>query len=140
MPIDPIALTQELIRCPSITPKEAGVLDVLEKHLKPLGFKYERVTFSDAPGEPTENLYARLGTAQPNLCFAGHVDVVPTGDTAKWSVPPFSATIKDGYLIGRGAEDMKGAIAAFVAAVSELNFHGLNSPPLAAEKICHPRE
>ena len=121
MIIDPVTLTQELIRCPSITPKEEGVLDVLEKHLKSLGFKSERVTFSDKPGEPTENLYARLGTTQPNLCFAGHVDVVPTGDASKWSVDPFSATIKDGYLIGRGAEDMKGAIAAFVAAVSELN-------------------
>jgi succinyl-diaminopimelate desuccinylase len=76
------------------------------------------MVFSDAPGEPTENLYARLGTAQPNLCFAGHVDVVPPGDKAAWSVDPFSATIKDGWLIGRGAEDMKGAIASFVAAVS----------------------
>jgi succinyl-diaminopimelate desuccinylase len=118
--VDPVALAQDLIRCPSITPKEAGVLDVLVKYLKPLGFDCQRVTFSDAPGEPTENLYARLGTQGPNLCFAGHVDVVPTGDTGKWSVDPFAAVIKDGFLIGRGAEDMKGAIAAFVAAVSEL--------------------
>lgn len=95
-------------------------MDVLMKHLQALGFTCHLVTFSDAPGEPTKNLYARLGTKQPNVCFAGHVDVVPTGDESKWSVPPFSATIKDGYLIGRGAEDMKGAIAAFVAAVSEL--------------------
>lgn len=124
MSLDPVALAQELIRCPSITPKEEGVLNTLEKHLKSLGFKCERITFSDTPGEPTENLYARLGTAQPNLCFAGHVDVVPTGDASRWSVDPFAAVIKDGYLIGRGAEDMKGAIAAFVAAVSELK-----SPP-----------
>ncbi len=117
--IDPITLTQELIRCPSITPTDAGVMAVMEKHLKSLGFVCHRVTFSDAPGEPTENLYARLGTAQPNFCFAGHVDVVPPGDRSAWSVDPFSATIKDGYLIGRGTEDMKGAIGAFVAAVSE---------------------
>jgi len=118
--IDPIALSQELIRCPSITPIDAGVMDVLIKHLEPLGFKCHRVTFSDAPGQPTDNLYARLGTEAPNLCFAGHVDVVPVGDKAKWSVDPFEAVIKDGYLIGRGAEDMKGAIGAFVSAVSEL--------------------
>lgn len=118
--IDPVLLAQELIRVPSITPKDAGVMAVLIRHLKSLGFACHQVTFSDAPGEPTENLYARLGTAQPNLCFAGHVDVVPPGDAGKWSVDPFSATINDGFLIGRGAEDMKGAIAAFVSAVSEL--------------------
>ncbi len=118
--IDPISFAQELIRCPSITPKDAGVMGALARHLESLGFVCHHVTFSEAPGEPTKNLYARLGTRQPNLCFAGHVDVVPTGGEGKWSVPPFSATIKDGYLIGRGAEDMKGAIAAFVAAVSEL--------------------
>jgi len=117
--IDPITLAQELIRCPSVTPKDEGVMAALEKHLKALGFTCHRMTFSDAPGEPTENLYARLGTAQPNFCFAGHVDVVPPGDKSAWSVDPFSATVKDGYLIGRGTEDMKGAIAAFVSAVSE---------------------
>lgn len=117
--IDTIKLAQALIRCPSVTPRDEGVMAVLEEHLKALGFTCHRMTFADAPGEPTENLYARLGTAQPNLCFAGHVDVVPPGDKNAWSVDPFSATIKDGYLIGRGTEDMKGAIAAFVAAVSE---------------------
>ncbi len=117
--LDPVLLAQELIRCPSITPQDAGVMDVLTKHLKSLGFVCHRMTFKDAPGEPTENLYARLGTAQPNLCFAGHVDVVPPGDMSRWSVDPFAAAIKDGFLIGRGAEDMKGAIGAFVAAVSE---------------------
>ena len=117
--IDPVALTQELIRCPSITPKDEGVMAVLTGHLKALGFTCHPVTFKDSPGEPTENLYARLGTKQPNFCFAGHVDVVPPGDKSAWSVDPFSATIKDGYLIGRGAEDMKSAIGAFVAAVSE---------------------
>ena len=117
--IDAVSLTQKLIQCPSITPIDAGVMSVLIDVLEPLGFTCHRVTFNDAPGEPTENLYARLGKSQPNLCFAGHVDVVPTGDASKWSVPPFDAVIKDGYLIGRGAEDMKGAIGAFVAAVSE---------------------
>jgi succinyl-diaminopimelate desuccinylase len=117
--IDAVALTQELIRCPSITPKDEGVMAVLATHLKAIGFTCHSVTFSDCPGEPTENLYARLGTQQPNLCFAGHVDVVPPGDKNAWSVDPFAAVIKDGYLIGRGTEDMKGAIGAFVAAVSE---------------------
>lgn len=116
--IDPVALSQELIRCPSVTPKDEGVMAVLEGHLKSIGFTCHRVTFSDAPGEPTENLYARIGTAQPNFCFAGHVDVVPPGDPSAWSVDPFSATVKDGYLIGRGAEDMKAAIAAFVSAAA----------------------
>jgi succinyl-diaminopimelate desuccinylase len=117
--IDPVLLTQELIRCPSITPKDEGVMALLSGYLKQLGFVCHEVTFSDAPGEPTQNLYARLGTAQPNICFAGHVDVVPPGDIKAWSVDPFAAVIKDGILIGRGAEDMKGAIGAFVAAVSE---------------------
>lgn len=116
---DPISIAQDLIRCPSITPKNEGVMEVLTKHLEAIGFICHRVTFSDAPGEPTENLYARLGTAQPNLCFAGHVDVVPVGDTTAWSVDPFAAVTKDGYLYGRGTEDMKGAIAAFVAAAAE---------------------
>jgi succinyl-diaminopimelate desuccinylase len=117
--IDPVTLTQELIRCPSVTPKDEGVMAVLTQHLEELGFTCHTMTFADAPGEPTQNLYARLGAAQPNLAFAGHVDVVPPGDTSKWSVDPFAAVIKDGILIGRGTEDMKGAIGAFVAAVSE---------------------
>lgn len=116
---DPVSIAKDLIRCASITPKNEGVMEVLERHLKDIGFTCHRVTFSDAPGEPTENLYARLGTEAPNLCFAGHVDVVPVGDAAAWSVDPFAAVVKDGYLIGRGAEDMKGAIAAFVAAAAQ---------------------
>lgn len=114
-----LSIAQDLIRCPSITPHNEGVMEVLTRHLEAIGFTCHRVTFSDAPGEPTENLYARLGTAQPNLCFAGHVDVVPVGDAAAWSVDPFAAVVKDGYLYGRGTEDMKGAIAAFVAAAAE---------------------
>lgn len=117
--MDVISVAQDLIRCPSITPKNEGVMEVLTRHLEAIGFTCHRMTFSDAPGEPTENLYARLGTAQPNLCFAGHVDVVPVGDLAAWSVDPFAAVVKDGYLYGRGTEDMKGAIAAFVAAAAE---------------------
>jgi succinyl-diaminopimelate desuccinylase len=113
---DPVALAQALIRCPSVTPEEAGALSVLEDVLAPAGFTVHRMTFSE-PGTPdVENLYARIGAAGPNLCFAGHTDVVPPGDLAKWSVPPFSGEIRDGVLFGRGAVDMKGAIACFVAA------------------------
>ncbi len=113
---DPVALTQALIRCPSVTPLEAGALALLEQVLAPAGFTVERMTFS-APDTPdVENLYARIGTSGPNLCFAGHTDVVPTGDPESWSRPPFAAEIHDGVLYGRGAVDMKGAIACFVAA------------------------
>ena len=122
--MDAVSFTQELIRFPSITPKDEGVMGVLCGHLESIGFTCHRMTFADAPGEPTENLYARLGAESPNVCFAGHVDVVPPGDPSAWSVDPFSATIRGDYLIGRGAEDMKGAIAAFVTAVS-----GFSSKP-----------
>lgn len=115
---DTIALAQALIRCPSVTPTTAGVFDVLEAALAPLGFTTHRVTFEEAGTEPVDNLYACLGDAGPNLCFAGHTDVVPVGDEAGWTYPPFAAEIHDGYLYGRGAEDMKGAIAAFVTAVA----------------------
>lgn len=116
---DAIAFTQSLIRCPSITPHDEGVMAVLTRELESIGFTCHRVRFSDAPGEPTENLYAKLGVGSPNLCFAGHVDVVPPGDASAWSSPPFEAKIDGDYLVGRGAEDMKGAIAAFVAACSQ---------------------
>jgi len=113
---DPVALAQSLIRCPSVTPDEAGALSVLEEVLAPAGFTVHRMTFSE-PGTPdVENLYARIGGAGPNVCFAGHTDVVPPGDTAQWTFPPFAAEIRDGVLYGRGAVDMKGAIACFVAA------------------------
>lgn len=116
--IDPVTLTQALIRCPSVTPTDAGALGVLEDALKPLGFTCQRLPFS-APGTPdVDNLYARLGTSGPNLCFAGHTDVVPVGDEAAWTHPPFGAEIHDGILYGRGAVDMKTGIAAFVAATS----------------------
>lgn len=117
---DPIHLTKELIRCPSVTPDQAGSLDVLEQWLTSLGFTVHRVTFEEAGYAPTENLYARLGTASPNICFAGHVDVVAPGNLADWHTPPFEPTIKDGMLYGRGAEDMKGAIGCMVAAIAQL--------------------
>lgn len=113
---DPVALTQALIRCPSVTPDEAGALTLLENVLTPAGFTCHRVVFSE-PGTPdVDNLYARFGTAGPNLCFAGHTDVVPPGDDAAWTSPPFAGAIRDGVLVGRGAVDMKGGVACFVAA------------------------
>lgn len=113
---DPIALAQALIRCPSVTPHEGGALTLLENLLEPAGFAVHRMTFSE-PGTPdVENLYARFGTAGPNLCFAGHTDVVPPGDEAAWTSPPFAAEMRDRMIYGRGAVDMKGAIACFLAA------------------------
>jgi succinyl-diaminopimelate desuccinylase len=113
---DPVALAQALIRCESVTPVEGGALDLLESVLKPAGFACHRLTFSE-PGTPdVENLYARFGTKAPHLSFAGHTDVVPPGDLAAWTVPPFAGEIRDGILYGRGAVDMKGAVACFVAA------------------------
>ncbi|HTX49311.1 MAG TPA: succinyl-diaminopimelate desuccinylase [Caulobacteraceae bacterium] len=109
--IDPVAFTQELIRRPSVTPADAGAMDLVEQALTGLGFACRRMRFGEI-----ENLYARRGAASPNLCFAGHTDVVPVGDAAAWRVDPFEARIEDGMLIGRGAADMKSAIAAFIAA------------------------
>jgi succinyl-diaminopimelate desuccinylase len=111
---DPIALARELVRRPSVTPEDAGALDALERSLAALGFVTWRRKFEDV-----DNLYARLGDRPPNFCFAGHTDVVPPGDAADWTHPPFSGTVKDGSLWGRGAVDMKGGIAAFVAAVAQ---------------------
>lgn len=109
--IDVLALAQALIRRPSVTPADAGALDVLEAVLKELGFATHRLPFGDV-----DNLYARLGSEAPHFCFAGHTDVVPAGEG--WNTDPFAATVQDGLLYGRGAADMKSAIAAFVAAVS----------------------
>jgi succinyl-diaminopimelate desuccinylase len=115
---DPVALAQALIRCESVTPADAGALAALAAALETVGFTCHMMTFSE-PGTPDiQNLYARIGTSAPNLCFAGHTDVVPVGDLAAWTSPPFGAVIRDGVLYGRGAVDMKGAIACFVAAVS----------------------
>ncbi len=113
---DPIAFTQALVRCPSVTPAEGGALTWLETVLAPAGFACHRLPFS-APNTPAvDNLFARIGGGGPHLCFAGHTDVVPTGEAARWSHPPFGAVIADGYLYGRGAVDMKGNIACFLAA------------------------
>lgn len=113
---DPVALAQALIRCPSVTPAEAGALAFCEAVLAEAGFSTERVTFS-APGTPdVENLYARYGTGAPFLLFAGHTDVVPPGDESRWRHPPFSGTVENGFLYGRGACDMKGGVAAMLAA------------------------
>jgi succinyl-diaminopimelate desuccinylase len=111
-----LELAQNLIRCASVTPADSGALDVLQKALEGLGFRCERMTFEEPGAEPVDNLYARLGTTSPNFCFAGHTDVVPVGDG--WTVDPFGAQVIDGALYGRGAADMKGAIAAFVDAAS----------------------
>jgi succinyl-diaminopimelate desuccinylase len=114
--IDAVELAQALIRCPSVTPADAGALDVLGDALRGLGFACERPRFCEPGTDAVENLYARIGDAPPNFCFAGHTDVVPTGDEAAWTRAPFAGRIEDGRLWGRGAADMKGAIAAFVAA------------------------
>jgi len=118
--IDPVALTTDLIRCPSVTPKDEGALDVLQARLEALGFKCTRLPFSQDDTATVDNLYARLGAEGPNFCYAGHTDVVPVGAWEDWTTDPFKAEVKDGELVGRGAVDMKGSIACFVAAVSHL--------------------
>ena len=116
--LDPVALAQALIRHPSVTPQAGAVLDYLEKLLTRLGFTCARLPFGEGEAR-VDNLYARLGTQSPHFCFAGHVDVVPPGSDEEWSVAPFAANLRDGLLLGRGAADMKGAIAAFVHALSQ---------------------
>ena len=119
-PADPVALARALIRCPSVTPADAGALDVVRRALEPLGFACHRLTFQ-APGTaPVDNLYARLGDRRPTFLFAGHTDVVPPGDPAAWRADPFGGEVIDGELYGRGAVDMKGAVACFVAAAARL--------------------
>ena len=116
--VNPIELTSELIQCKSITPKSEGSLDIIISYLEPLGFNCEKIDFGEGI-EKVENLYARFGTMEPNIAFAGHVDVVPTGDINNWSVNPCGGEVKDGKVWGRGAADMKSGIAAFIAAVSD---------------------
>ncbi len=117
-PLDPVSLAQALIRCPSVTPNDGGVLAVLEAALTPLGFACHRLRFEEDGAPAVENLYARIGTQGPNFCFAGHTDVVPPGDAKLWKHDPFAAVIENGMLYGRGAVDMKSAIACFAAAAS----------------------
>ncbi len=116
--INELQLAKELIRFPSVTPVDAGIMTFLEKKLKKLGFKTQVLEFKEKNSKPVKNLYARLGNKSPNFCYAGHLDVVPAGNLKDWTVNPFKPSIKKGHLIGRGANDMKSSIAAFVSAVS----------------------
>jgi succinyl-diaminopimelate desuccinylase len=123
--IDPVELTQALIRCPSVTPDDAGAIGVLAARLEALGFTCHRLRFEAEGTPPIDNLYARIGNSGPNFCFAGHTDVVPVGRAESWSVDPFGGEILNDRLYGRGAADMKGAVAAFAAAAaSYLGDHG----------------
>jgi succinyl-diaminopimelate desuccinylase len=117
-PIDPVAFAADLIRCPSVTPAHGEVFDLLEAALKRLGFEVHRWVMGEPPDGPTENMVAIRGSGAPHFGFAGHLDVVPAGDG--WSVDPFEGRIEDGVLVGRGANDMKSAIAAYVAAISRI--------------------
>jgi len=115
-PVDPVSLLQALVRCRSVTPVEGGALALIESVLAPAGFSVERPRFTEAGTAEVENLFASLGSGAPHFVFAGHTDVVPPGDETRWRHPPFAGTIEDGVLHGRGAVDMKGGIAAFIAA------------------------
>ncbi|WP_413154251.1 succinyl-diaminopimelate desuccinylase [Bartonella sp. cb54] len=117
---NPIQLLQALIRCPSVTPHEAGALSTLEQFLKKMGFSVERPVFSDKNTQDVENLYAKMGKEGSHLMFAGHTDVVPPGELENWKHPPFKGVIDQGKLYGRGAVDMKGAIACFIAALARV--------------------
>ena len=121
--INELQLAKELIKFPTVTPIDAGIMKFLEKKLKKLGFKTKILEFKDKNSKPVKNLYARLGNQGPNFCYAGHLDVVPPGNLKDWTVNPFKPSIKKGYLIGRGANDMKSSIAAFVSAVSNFVRH-----------------
>ena len=125
---NPVAVLQALIACNSVTPLEGGALDVLHAALAPLGFDIERPVFNDVGTPDIENLYARRGGNGPHLMFAGHTDVVPTGDIARWSHGPFSGAVENGLLYGRGAVDMKGAIACMIAAIARLHKKGITLP------------
>ena len=116
--INELQLAKELIKFPSVTPIDAGIMKFLEKKLKTLGFRTKILEFREKNSKPVKNLYAKLGKQGPNFCYAGHLDVVPAGNLKDWTVNPFKPSIKKGYLIGRGANDMKSSIAAFVSAVS----------------------
>ena len=117
--INELKLAKELIRFPSITPRDAGAISFLSKQLKSLGFNCKILEFKDKKSKPIKNLYARLGKESPNLCYAGHTDVVPPGNIKDWTVNPFKPSIKKNHLIGRGANDMKSSIACFVSAVNK---------------------
>jgi len=125
MPADPVAIARDLIRCRSVTPDEGGALAYLQGLLARAGFEVHRAIFAEPGTAPVDNLYARIGTSRPNLMFAGHTDVVPPGNESAWSHPPFAGEIAGNRLYGRGAVDMKGGIACFVAAALDfLAAHG----------------
>jgi succinyl-diaminopimelate desuccinylase len=125
--MDALDLCRALIRCPSVTPADGGSLALLEKLLTTHGFATHRLTFEEAGQAPIDNLYARIGSGRPYLIFAGHTDVVPVGDAAQWRFDPFAGEIADNMVWGRGASDMKGAIAAFArAALDFIGTHGTN--------------
>tara|TARA_B100001175_G_C19464360_1_gene618268 strand:- start:219 stop:1373 length:1155 start_codon:yes stop_codon:yes gene_type:complete len=126
MKINELTLAKELIRFPTITPNDSGIMKFLEKKLKNLGFKTKILEFRDKKYKPVKNIYARLGKLNPNFCYAGHLDVVPPGNINDWTVNPFKPSIKKGHLIGRGANDMKSSVASFVAAVSNFSSNNKN--------------
>tara|TARA_B100001173_G_scaffold242383_1_gene212330 strand:- start:395 stop:1549 length:1155 start_codon:yes stop_codon:yes gene_type:complete len=126
MKINELTLAKELIRFPTITPNDSGIMKFLEKKLKNLGFKTKLLEFRDKKYKPVKNIYARLGKLNPNFCYAGHLDVVPPGNINDWTVNPFKPSIKKGHLIGRGANDMKSSVASFVAAVSNFSSNNKN--------------
>ena len=122
---DPVAIARDLVRCRSVTPEEGGALAYLQSALAKAGFAVHRMIFAEPGTAPVENLYARIGTEKPNLVFAGHTDVVPPGEEAAWRHPPFAGEVEGGMLYGRGAVDMKGGIACFLAAALDyLGAHG----------------
>ena len=124
-PLDPVELAQNLIRCPSVTPEEGGALVLIESLLKSMGFRCHRLVFEEVGTPTVDNLYARFGTNGPVFGYGGHTDVVPLGDAAAWTLDPFAAQISEGQVWGRGASDMKGSVAAFVAATQQfLDKHG----------------
>jgi succinyl-diaminopimelate desuccinylase len=128
-PHDPVSMLQDLVRCASVTPLEAGALSTVQGWLEAASFSTTRLAFKEAGTPDVDNLFARIGTSGPHLCFAGHTDVVPQGDETIWSHPPFAADIKDGFIFGRGTTDMKGSVAAFAAAACDFvretpNFKG----------------
>ena len=124
---DPIILTQDLVKCPSVTPEDAGALDIVEKHLSHLNFSCTRLPFSGNNSYEVDNLFATLGSNGKHLAFAGHTDVVPPGNLNSWTYPPFEAVIHENKLYGRGTEDMKSSIACFISATHEfIGRHGKN--------------
>ncbi len=125
---DPVAIAQALLGCPSVTPADGGALDLVAAIARGLGFEIHRSVFSEDGTPDIDNLYARRGSEGPHLTFAGHTDVVPPGDPARWTHDPFAGVIDDGVLFGRGAVDMKGGIAAFLAALGRLHRDGRDLP------------